>query len=152
MDPGQARRREAAARARRRRMGVVPQQRGECAQGKGCANGNRRMPRRYPCRADARAARVCVCCIDNHDNTALNAAARTASALSHVIAHEETVVVVRSARRVHRVHPGGAHDLRAAPAARGHEYGRNWRWASNVYSVANAGKYLPYALKSVSVP
>ncbi|KAJ7456727.1 hypothetical protein B0H11DRAFT_223302 [Mycena galericulata] len=55
---------------------------------------------------------------------------------------------VRRTRRVHRVHPGGAHDLRAVPAAPGHVYGRNWRWASNMYSMANAGKYLPNALKS----
>ncbi|KAJ7491829.1 hypothetical protein B0H11DRAFT_2277755 [Mycena galericulata] len=77
MDSGQARR-CAVARARRRYMGVAPQQRSEYVQAKGIS---------VPCRR----ARVCVYCIGNHDNAALNGAIGTASALSRVIAHEETI-------------------------------------------------------------
>ncbi|KAJ7449708.1 hypothetical protein B0H11DRAFT_2289449 [Mycena galericulata] len=77
MDSGQARR-CAVARARRRHMGVVPQQRSEHVQAKGIS---------VPCRR----ARVCVYCIGNHDNAVLSGAIGTASALSRVIAHQETI-------------------------------------------------------------
>ncbi|KAJ7475263.1 hypothetical protein B0H11DRAFT_2235888 [Mycena galericulata] len=48
------------------------------------------------------------------------------------IAHEVPVVVI-----------GRAY------AARWHEYGWKWRLANNLYSVANAGKHMPYTLKLV---
>ncbi|KAJ7508013.1 hypothetical protein B0H11DRAFT_2308204, partial [Mycena galericulata] len=74
MDSGQARR-CAVARARRRHMGVVPSSATQIS---------------VPCRR----ARVCVYCIGNHDNAALNGAIGTASALRRVIAHEETIAAL----------------------------------------------------------